>query len=824
MSKTITIDGPAGSGKSSIAKRLSEEIGFYQVDSGALYRAVTFLASCFASERSVNIEEVISYPEFEDHLRKAPIEILFENNKQKIMLDKKNLNQEIRRSEITKNVKLVADTLFTRKWVGEKLHEIIKEKNVIADGRDMGTEVFPNASFKFYITASIDERARRRLEQLKNSQIEENAALNYGDLKNKILDRDKEDEKREIGSLKPAKDAIWIDTTGIRLEEVIQKIKKHLYPLLKESRQYESDVSDKEQVDNDENNLNDDDLMENTLIPEEHLAVSDLRRGCHVFGKILRGEPPKNPDYYLIDLNSKLEGIIFADEFEEMPNEGDRVEALVLNNDPETGLINLSKRLWEQEKGLSFIEEAFDNNLPVTAIVRKRLLKGYLMDVEKIEMFMPLSHAGELSESNREPNEKGMKHHRIGETLSCKVLELNRKTKNGIVSRKALLDEQNKEHWKRLSEKISIGDIIQAKVVHHVDAGIFLELNHAIGFLRRSNISWSKRNFNLKKKFPKGTMISVRVLDLDPESLKLIFGLKHLVENLWENITKKIIIGSIIEGQVSYVTQYGAFVDIPQDIEGFVPLSEISWNRNINNAKNILKEEDTIKAKVLGINLKNKKITLGIKQLQTNPWEYIEKHVREGDIRTGKIKNTLENMMFVEISPSIDALIRKEDITWDNQKIEMKNTYKKNQEIKFRVIRINEKEHKIACSIKHLETNPYEAVKKKYSNRSLVEGRVVKIMNSGLLVEIPEGLYGFAHISEITRDKSHNLMQSFKTRDKMKFIVKNVDPKNERIALSLKGVQSALEKSEMNKYIEKEHENEPLTSNPFSGLKKIVLK
>ena len=817
MSKIITIDGPAGSGKSSIAKKLSQELGFYQVDSGALYRVATLLAIRFASKKTINIEEAVLCPEFEDHIKKAPIKILFQDHRQKIFLDEEYLNQEIRKAEITRNVNLAADTLFIRKWVSEKLHEIVKEKNILVDGRDMGTEVFPDAPFKFYITASIDERVKRRLKQLKNSEVEE-SELNYEVLKNEISKRDHEDKKREIGLLKPAKGAVLIDTTEIKLEEAVQKIKEHLDPLLNEPDGHKPEVSDAGKKNDGEDNLEDDDSMENTFIPEEHLAVFDLRKGSHVSGKILRGEPSTKPDYYLVNLNSKSEGIIAADEFKEIQNEGDTVEAIVSKTDPDTGLVHLSKRLWEQEKSMSILQEVFKNDLPITAVIKKRLSKGYLMDVENIEMFMPLSHTGDLFELNGED----VNHDQIGETLSCKILELNEKTKNGIVSRKALLDQQNKEYWKKLSEKISIGDIIKAKVEHHINAGIFLELDHVAGFLKRSDISWSRKNFNLKEKFPEGTVLDVKVLDFDPENLKLVFGLKQLIEDPWENITEKIMVGSTVEGCVSYVAQYGAFVDISRDIEGFLPLGDISWDKKINNAKNILKEGDPIKMKILTINIKNKRITLGLKQLQKNPWEYIEEHVREGDIQTGKIKNILENLMFVEVSPFVDALIRQEDISWNDQKIDMKNTYKENQEIKFQVKTIDKKDHRISGSIKHLEPSPYEVVKKKYPNKSLVEGRIVKIINSGLIVEIPENLCGFVHISEITRDKSRDLVQNFKQGDHMKFMVKNVDPKNEKIALSLKTVGDTLQRSELRKYVEKEYENKPLTNSPFSGLKKLV--
>ena len=820
----ITIDGPAGSGKSTIARALSEELGCQQLDSGAIYRMATYLALKFAKKNDIPIEQVPNEAEFQKGLESAPLELTFENKKQQLHLAGFLMNEELRTPEITQNIKPIADSLTVRNWVNQKLRESIQGDRTVLDGRDMGTQVFPQADIKIYLTASLEERANRRHSEQKASGNEQTLES----IKEEMEQRDHEDQNREFGALKKPDDALMIDSTNMSKEDVVQKIQEYI------SEKGTAQKPDVRQTDRSEPSPQpatqpvdspslptpssfsveeDASLSMEELMTEEHLNISDVTKGSTVKGKVLRQDPSANPQYILVDLNSKSEGAIPIEEFDEIPKEGSEVKAIVNSFDQETGLIQLSKRALDIRRAMDLLEKAYRQELPVTGEIKKKLAKGYMVEIEKLEMFLPHSQIGSLLQERAGNHQKSL----LGNTYTYQIIELNSKRNTGVVSRKKWQDSQNRSHWESLLQKIEIGAIVEGKVLHHVQIGVFVQVENVVGFLHRSNISWGKLRKKIEEVYPVGSEIKVRVLEINHENMKLSLGLKQLIKDPWENILDDLRVGSTVKGKVSYLAGYGAFVDLENEIEGFVPISEISWMRKIGHPKETLSIGDEIEVKVLGINAKDKKLTLGIKQLQRNPWDDIKNNVKVGDVRKGKIKYIAPYGMFVQITDEIDGLVRREDVSWKDRFFDLSKTYKKNEQVDFKITHIDEKDRRVGCSIKHLLRNPYQEIRRKYSNKTPIDGKVLKVMDSGVLVVLSDDdLTGFAHTSEIPRGTMGNINKG----DEIKVIVKNVDPKNERISLSIKAVEHVLEKVEMGKYIEKKDQR--LTDNPFSKLREMV--
>lgn len=561
--------------------------------------------------------------------------------------------------------------------------------------------------------------------------------------------------------------------------------------------------------------------MEELLNSSGGLDVHDSRPGQVVKGKVVAFQPnEENPEFIIIDMGSKSEGRLSIREFDQKPFIGMEVEALAKSTDRETGLVSLSRRALERQRGWEIVQEVAEKDLPVNGIVRRSMKNGYIVNVEGLSMFLPHSHVGSLLGSPRRGEGHGRKPELIGQTITVHILELDPRKKTGVVSRKAFLDKQNQEHWKNLKDKINIGDIVTGKVLGHTKSGAFVNVEGVTGFLHKSNISWDRKIDNMEERLPVDAEIKVRVLEIDPENNRLSLGLKQLTEDPWSNVLERIQVGDTVKGKVSYVANYGAFVEIGEGLEGLLHTSEMSWTRRIGHAQDVVQVGQEIETKVLGINVEDKRISLGLRQLQENPWDRIRDEYKIGQVIKGKVKDTTNFGVFVSITDDIDGLIRKEDISWDEPAPDPRKTFKPGDEVEFKIIEINFEDHKIGCSIRHLLTNPYKELRKEFPRGSIIEGEVSGVVEFGVFIRFNEKFEGLAHISTVRKEEAGNLKNHYKKGQKVKAVVKHIDPESRKISLSIKDVDYALEKMEIAQYIEKES-NETLTSNPFHELKKF---
>jgi small subunit ribosomal protein S1 len=544
------------------------------------------------------------------------------------------------------------------------------------------------------------------------------------------------------------------------------------------------------------------------------IAVADIRPGAVVTGKVVG----ITPEFAIIDMGSKSEGRIGIREFDGEPKIGETVEALVRSYDQETGLVQLSKRELELRRGWEIVKEAFEKQVPVNALVKRSLREGYLVNVEGVFMFLPHTQVGLLG-----PRERGAKKINIvGQTYLVKILDLNERRKTGTVSRKLFQDEQNAALWKDIGTRIKIGDIVKGTVTKHTNSGVFINVQGIEGFLHRSNITWERKADQAKEKLQVGSEVNVRVLEIDPENHRLSLGLKQLTEDPWSTVFARFKVGDKVTGKVSFVANYGAFIELGEGLEGLLHITEMSWTRKVNHASEIVKVGQEIETKIIGINKDDKRISLGLRQLHANPWDTIRREVKVGQTMKGKIRGLTSNGIFVAITDSIDGLIRKEDIAWTEPAPDPKRTYKIGDEIEFKIIEINSEERKVLCSIRHTLPNPYKKLRDKYPRGSVVEGTVSGIVDFGIFIKFDEGYEGLAHISTMEKEQASNFKKIFTKGQPVKAVVKSIDPESRKISLSLKDVPYALEKIEMRQYLEKENSSKAETASPFANLKKLV--
>ncbi|MDH5720220.1 MAG: 30S ribosomal protein S1 [Spirochaetia bacterium] len=559
-----------------------------------------------------------------------------------------------------------------------------------------------------------------------------------------------------------------------------------------------------------------DNLSMEELLKQSEVNMADIHQGSIITGEIVGFHPEKNPTAAIVAMGTKSEGKISLNEFHDSPKVGDEVEALVKSLDKDTGLILLSKNELERRKGWEVVNEAFEKNVPVAGIVEKKLKQGYSVNVEGLPMFLPHSHVGIL-QGNRNDRPDF-----VGSEVIFRIIEINSRKKTGILSRRQFQEEQNGQLWQELTKKIHVGDTVEGVVKKHVKTGAFIEIEGIDGFLHHSNMSWERHNDNYKENIPVDTKVKTKVLEIDPENLRLSLGLKQLTSDPWESVTEQFSIGDIVKGRVSFVANYGAFVEIGKAIEGLLHVSEMSWTKKVNHAREIVKLDDSIEAKIIGINLESKRISLGLKQLQTNPWDYVRDNIKVGDVLKGKIKKVTTFGAFVQVTDDIDGLIRKEDLNWEEPAPEPKNLYKKNDEVEYKVVEINLEDRKIGCSIRHLLPNPYRDLKRKYSRGTVLEGKITGITDFGIFVKIDDNLEGLVHLSSMTKDEATSIKKTFQKGNKVKVVLRSVDPEKRKISLSTRDIENALEKMEISQYIEKEGYAETLTSSPFENLKSLV--
>jgi len=520
-------------------------------------------------------------------------------------------------------------------------------------------------------------------------------------------------------------------------------------------------------------------------------SLQSVQLGEIVTGKVVQ----INSDVVMVDVGWKTEGYIPVRELKDNEGNislavGDEVEVLVDRRDSDGNLI-LSRDKAVKIKIWDDVKNACEHNIPIKGIIVERVKGGLSVDIG-IPTFLPGSQV------DIRPVRDLDKY--VGQTLMFNVLKYDRKRNNVVLSRRSILEKERVSAKKETLESIEEGKILEGVIKNITDYGLFIDLGGIDGLLHVTDISWG-RITRPSDNFSKGDKIQVKVLSFDREKERVSLGLKQMTDNPWENIADKYPIGSVVEGKVVNLTDYGVFVELEPGVEGLVHITEMFWTREIKHPSKVLTVGETVKVMVLDVNSEAKRISLGLKQTTENPWEALKQKYPEGSIVKGVIRNITNFGFFVGIEEGIDGLVHVSDISWKQNIKHPSELYKKGQEVEAMVLNIDVENEKFSLGIKQVDKNPWDEKNFLYATGSVIKGKVTNVTDFGIFVELEEGVEGLVHISELSQKRVKTASELYAVGDTVSAVVKSVDLQNRRIRLSIKDYETASEGYSVNQYI-----------------------
>jgi small subunit ribosomal protein S1 len=388
----------------------------------------------------------------------------------------------------------------------------------------------------------------------------------------------------------------------------------------------------------------------------------------------------------------------------------------------------------------------------------------------------------------------------IGQRLRFKVIKFNRKRNNIVLSRRTLLEEERKQTREETLKNIKEGEIAEGIVKNLTDYGAFVDLGGVDGLLHITDIAWGRIG-HPSERLSVGDRIKVKVLHFDREKEKVSLGLKQAMPDPWDSVPKKYPVGARLKGKVVNTTDYGVFVELEEGVEGLVHISELTWSKKLKHPSKVVRVGDTVEVMVLDCDPGKRRISLGMKQTEPNPWALIEEKYPVGTKVVGRVKTITDFGIFIGFEEGVDGLVHVSEMSWTKKIKHPGELYKKGQEVEAVVLNIDSKNERFSLGIKQLTPDPWKEVSRRYRRGEVVTGKVTNVTDFGAFVELEEGIEGLVHVSEISREKIERPSDVLKVGDTVSAIVLHIDAHDRRIGLSLKGVTEKAEKAEIEKYI-----------------------
>jgi len=503
-------------------------------------------------------------------------------------------------------------------------------------------------------------------------------------------------------------------------------------------------------------------------------SVKNYREGSIVKGHVLE----KRPKEFLIDIGYKSEGVVSASEFDnpEEINVGDEVEVLLERLENDQGMVILSKQKASQRQNWSKIVKLFEAEGIIKGRV-KSVVKGGLIVNVGVEAFLPASQV--------DINPPKDLTQFVGNTYDFKIVKLNEDRKNVVLSRRELIEAERSERRQQFLGTMNAGDKVEGTVKNITDFGAFLDLDGIDGLLHITDMSWARLTHPSEAVKP-GDRLTVVVLEINKDKERISLGLKQLQSNPWDRIEERFPIGQKIGGKITNLMPYGAFVQIEEGIEGLIHVSELSWTKRITRPSDILTLGQDIEAVVLGVNKADQKISLGVRQLEPNPWDEIEQRYVIGKQVRGQVRNMTAYGAFVELEEGIDGMVHVSDLSWTKKVNHPSEVLKKGDEVDAVVIDIDKANQRISLGVKQLETDPWKEIEGKFKVGDLVKGTVSKIANFGAFIELPGDIDGLVHISQISEDRVEKVKDVLKPGQEVEARVIKIDKTERRLGLSIK--------------------------------------
>jgi len=501
-------------------------------------------------------------------------------------------------------------------------------------------------------------------------------------------------------------------------------------------------------------------------------------------GEIVRGTVlAVNKDFVIVDIAYKSEGQIPVSEFTEHDGTvnvqaGDVIDVYVENRENDNGLVELSKEKADRLKIWDEIAEACENEELVEGVITARVKGGLTVDIG-VKAFLPGSQVDLRPVRNLEKY--------IGQRFHFKVIKFNKKRGNIVLSRRALLEKQREALKSQTLNKLEVGMVVDGIVKNITEYGAFIDLGGIDGLLHITDMSWARVN-HPSELFEVGQEVKVRVLKYDPERERVSLGLKQNSEDPWLNIEHRYHVGQRVKGKVVSLTDYGAFIEMDAGVEGLIHISEMSWTKRVKHPSKVLSLGDEIEAQILEIDPRNKRISLGMKQIEQNPWDVMAQTYPVGSKVKGVVRNITNFGIFIGIEDGIDGLCHVTDLSWSHRVKHPQDIYKKGDEVDAVVLNIDAEKERFSLGIKQMQADPWNEIHRKYARGSVHEGTVTKLLDFGAIVELDEFIEGFLHISEIAEEKIENIHSALAEEQKIQVKVISIIPEERKLGLSVKRV------------------------------------
>ena len=506
--------------------------------------------------------------------------------------------------------------------------------------------------------------------------------------------------------------------------------------------------------------------------------MDSLETGTLIQGKIIGF----SGDDVVVEVGLKSEGLIPKEEFPNLSElkVGDTVDVLLESMEGDAGLIQLSKRKADRQIAWQKIVDTSKEGDPVEGTCMRKIKGGLLVDIG-VPVFLPASQV-----DVRRPHEIG---DFIGRSIRAEILKIDTERRNIVISRRKLIERERGEAKRRLMETLKEGDVVTGTVKNIADFGAFVDLGGIDGLLHITDMSWGRVN-HPSELVRIDQKIEVKVLNIDHDKEKIALGLKQKEDSPWEEIEQRYPVGSRVTGNIVNLMSYGAFVRLEDGIEGLVHISEMSWTRRINHPSEVVEPEQEVEVVVLEIDKNKQEISLGMKQTEVNPWELVSEKYPSGTLVEGEVRNLANYGAFIEIEPGIDGLLHISDMSWTKKITHPNELYTKGENVQCVVLDVDQEKQRVSLGVKQLTEDPWvEAIPGAYQPGMVVRGKVTKITNFGVFVELEDDLEGLLHISELADHKVENPQDVVEAGDEIDVKILRVDISDRKTGLSLKRAQ-----------------------------------
>jgi small subunit ribosomal protein S1 len=497
-------------------------------------------------------------------------------------------------------------------------------------------------------------------------------------------------------------------------------------------------------------------------------------------GSVVRGTVVGvNDRMVVIDFGFKSEGAVPIEEFTEAGEltvkRGDEVEVLIKSMESSEGVPILSRADAVRMRAWDELEKAYRDGTPVRGKIAERVKGGLRVDVDGVAAFLPGSQVDIRPIRNLESLR--------GQEIEARVIKLNRKRSNVVLSRKAILEQENEGKKGETLDALEEGIIVEGQIKNLTDYGAFVDLGGIDGLLHVTDMSWGRLQ-NPGEMFRVGENVQVKVLKFDKDRERVSLGFKQLLPDPWESVTERFPIGQRMQGKIASVTDYGAFIELEPGVEGLVHVSEMTWSKRMKHPSKLVQPGENVEVEVLGVDPKNRRISLGMKQTQPNPWETLPERFHVGDRVRGRVRNLTDFGAFVEVEDGVDGLVHVSDISWNKRIKHPGEALKKGQEIEAVITNIDVDNRRLSLSIKDTEPSAWEKFINEHKPGDIVRGKVTRFANFGAFVELAEGLEGLCHVSELSDDRVERPEDAAQIGQELDFRILRIEPESKKIGLS----------------------------------------